>query len=270
MIIDMHVHSNVSFDAKNTREEMALFALKSGISKMCFTDHYDVINENSELVLSYNWEKARNQHENAQKIISNDSTLQLLYGIELGNAPADFSAASSALCENGLDFVIGAIHNTSLGLKGLDYYDVGYENNMALALQHLEDYFVSLHALISWGQYDTLGHLPYPLHYMRDRDGLNLHISDFREQYFEVLRKNAEKGCAIEVNSDRGKDSLKDYEMILMDWKAVGGEYITIGSDAHKSIDIGKGILKAYELVKKCGFKYITYYEKRVPICIKL
>lgn len=270
MIIDTHMHSNVSFDAKNTREEMTLFALNLGLNKICFTDHYDVINEKSELVLSYEWEYARTQHENAKKIIPQGSTLQLLYGLELGNAPANFAAVTTVLDEKGLDFVIGAIHNTSLKLNGLDYYDVNYKDNLSLAIKHLEDYFSSLLMLISWGRYDTLGHLPYPLRYMRDRDGLNLQISSFREQYFEILKSNAEKGRAIEVNTDRGKDTLDDYKVLLTDWKAVGGEYITVGADAHKSIDIGKGILKAYELIQECGFKYITYYENRNPVCVKL
>lgn len=46
---------------------MTLFALNLGLNKICFTDHYDVINEKSELVLSYDWEYARTQHENAKK-----------------------------------------------------------------------------------------------------------------------------------------------------------------------------------------------------------
>lgn len=270
MIIDTHMHSNVSFDARNSREEMTLFALSSGLDKICFTDHYDVINEKSELVLAYNWESARIQHESAKRVIPLGSKFQLLYGLELGNAPANLEAASMALAEKGLDFVIGAIHNTSLDLHGLDYYDVNYKENFSLAKVHIEDYFSSLLTLISWGKYDSLGHLPYPLRYMRDRDGLNIMISDWREQYIEILKLNAEKGLAIEVNTDRGKDTLDDYKMLLTDWKCVGGEYITVGADAHKSIDIGKGINKAYELIRQCGFKYITYYEKRNPVCIKL
>lgn len=270
MLIDTHVHSNVSFDAKNTRKDIALFALKLGIDMICFTDHYDVINEKSELVLTYDWNNARMQHKNAIQAIPKNSSLKLLYGLELGNASANLDAAMNVLEEDGLDFVIGSIHNTSFELNGLDYYDVSYKDNLQLALQHLDDYFSSLHKLVSWGKYDTLGHLPYPLRYMKDRDSLNLHFADFREQYYNILKLNAEKGRAIEINTDRGKDSLENYKLLLTDWKAVGGEFVTVGADAHKAIDIGKGILCAYELIQESGFKYTTYYKNRIPICIQL
>lgn len=269
MLIDTHVHSNVSFDAKNSRSEMALAAQLLGMDLICFTDHYDVINEKSELILHYDWSKARSQQKEALSLISVGCPTQLLYGLELGNAPANFTAAEKALKEPELDFVIGAIHNTSLKLHGLDYYDVDYRNNPELARNHLEDYFSSLSALIQWGKYDTLGHLPYPLHYMRDRDGLPLRLEDYRERYYSLLKQNAEKGCAIEINADRGHDNLNDYRILLADWKAVGGKYVTVGADAHKSRDIGKGIRDAYSLLQTYGFEYVTYYEKRTPICVR-
>ena len=51
------------------------------------------------------------------------------------------------------------------GTGGIDYYFVRYDSP-ELCWQHLDDYFDSLEALVRWGNFDSLGHLPYPLRYM--------------------------------------------------------------------------------------------------------
>ena len=270
MLLDTHSHSNVSFDGRDTRRELARFALDAGLDLLCVTDHYDVVNERSELVPSYDWRPARRQHAEALRALSLGAPFQLLYGLELGNAPADFEAAAAALEEDGLDFVIGSMHNASAALGWVDWYYVDYHGGKDLACLHLDDYFDSLSELVAWGQYDSLGHLPYPLRYMRDRDGLDLRLADFRDRYLEILRRNAEQGRAVEVNTNRGRDDLSDYRNLLQDWKALGGEHVTVGADAHRTEDIGKGIPAALALIKECGFRYVTYYEKRKPVSVRL
>lgn len=270
MLLDTHSHSRVSFDGRDSRRELALSALDAGLDLLCVTDHYDVVNERSELVPAYDWAPARREHAEAIRALPAGAPLRLLYGLELGNAPACFDAAAAALAEEGLDFVIGSMHNASARLGWVDWYYVDYHENKALALRHLEDYFDSLTALIEWGNYDTLGHLAYPLRYMRDRDGLDLRLSDFRERYVEILRRNAERGRAVEVNTNRGRDTLTDYRDLLLDWKALGGEHVTVGADAHWAEDLGKGIREALDLIKACGFEYVTYFEKRKPVCVRV
>ena len=49
-----------------------------------------------------------------------------------------------------------------------------------------------------------------------------------------------------------------------------GGEYVTVGADAHRAEDLGKGIREALDLLKACGFEYVTYFEKRKPVCVRV
>ena len=51
---------------------------------------------------------------------------------------------------------------------------------------------------------------------------------------------------------------------------AVGGELITLGSDAHRPEDVGKGIAQAQELLRTVGFRYFTVYHRRTPQFIRL
>ena len=117
-LADTHTHSTVSFDGHSSRAEMVRAAAGLGLNGLCFTDHYDVINERGEDCPVYDWAPARREHREALEVTPNG--FELRYGIELGNAPADFAAAERALAEPGLDFVIGSIHNLPELLAEID------------------------------------------------------------------------------------------------------------------------------------------------------
>ena len=265
---DTHTHSTVSFDGHSSRAEMVRAAAAAGLDLVCFTDHYDVINEKGEDCPHYDWAPARREHREAQSVLP--AGLELRYGIELGNAPADFAAAEEALREPGLDFVIGSIHNASRGLGGIDYYYVDYAKEPEKAEVHLLDYLDSLYALTEWGNYDSLGHIPYPLRYMGQRGGLDITLEGCQEQVDRILRSAAEGGKAVEVNTYRGRGGLEDYAPLLRRFRELGGEFVTCGADAHRCEDVGKGLRDAYALLEECGWRYVTVYRGRKPFPIKL
>ena len=53
-------------------------------------------------------------------------------------------------------------------------------------------------------------------------------------------------------------------------FRGCGGELVTLGSDAHRPLDVGKGIAQAQELLRACGWRYFTVYQGRKPQQIKL
>ena len=40
-MFDFHMHSTVSFDAKDTAKDMVAAAERKGLAEICFTDHID-------------------------------------------------------------------------------------------------------------------------------------------------------------------------------------------------------------------------------------
>lgn len=267
-LADTHVHSTVSFDGHSSRAEMVRAAQRAGLDCLCFTDHYDVINEKGLLVPHYDWTPARREHQAARAAA--EPGLELRYGLELGNAPAAFASAEEALKEPGLDFVIGSIHNASTGLGGIDFYYVDYAREPEKARLHLRDYLESLRALVQWGNYDTLGHLPYPLRYMRQRGGLDIGLEQEQALVDEILSAVVRDGKAIEVNTYRGRTTLEEYEPLVRRFRALGGELVTCGADAHRSEDVGRGLKAAYELLRACGMRYVTVYRERKPCLERL
>ena len=61
----------------------------------------------------------------------------------------------------------------------------------------------------------------------------------------------------------RGRGLLKGYY-------AQGGRLVTLGSDAHCTEDLGKGIDQGLELLKAAGFREFAVYEKRKPVLLPL
>ena len=48
-------------------------------------------------------------------------------------------------------------------------------------------------------------------------------------------------------------------------YKELGGELITIGSDAHRPEDIGFAYDRTEALLKELGYKYYAVYKQRLP-----
>ena len=57
---------------------------------------------------------------------------------------------------------------------------------------------------------------------------------------------------------------------ILRRYKELGGELITIGSDAHKVEELGRGLDRAEEVLREAGFEYYTVYDARIPVQVKI
>ena len=89
------------------------------------------------------------------------------------------------------------------------------------------------------------------------------------EQLREILRLAVHNGRSIEVNTYNGR-TVDDWRPVLALYREVGGQLVTVGSDAHSPENVAKGVREAYELLADTGFRYVTVYEKRVPRPVKL
>ena len=87
----------------------------------------------------------------------------------------------------------------------------------------------------------------------------------------DMITRDLEKG--LEVNTAAMKYGLKELNPctdILRRYKELGGELITVGSDAHVVGDLGRGLDRAEEVLREAGFGYYTVYDARIPVQVKL
>ena len=267
-LIDYHNHTLISPDSDTPLIENAKAAMAAGIAELCVTDHFDLLDFQGRRRYAHelDWASRLTQWEEVRTTVGDGLRLRL--GIELGSGQVDSTETAKLLDRSGLDFVIGSLHNQSLAAGAGDLYYINY-SSPALCYQVLDDYFSCMKALVEADCYDVLGHIIYPLRYMCLRDGQNVDLSRYMEVIRTLLRRAVERGRGMELNTWAGR-TIEPWRSVLQAYRDCGGELITVGSDAHVASSIGSGIREAYELLRSEGFRYVTTYEKRRPIQIKL
>ena len=53
----------------------------------------------------------------------------------------------------------------------------------------------------------------------------------------------------------------QDYFALMATYQELGGEIVTVGSDAHSPEYVGTHILEVYEMLREIGFRYVTAFE---------
>ena len=263
---DYHMHSSCSFDAENTMSEMSGASASFGLREICFTDHCDMLDGELKNIVSWSWDEIDPQYFRA--LMDHGSEIKIKLGIELGNALSNISLAESIVSREALDFVIGSVHVLpDLGdCYDLEYTDEEYCNNV------ISRYIAELEKLAKWGKFDVMGHITYPLRYIRGRAGFKVDYGDFVPRIESLYRTLIENGRGIELNTSNLKNGgeTMPYIELLELYKNCGGEIITLGSDAHRVSDAGSGIPHGYDILGYCGFKYFTVFDHRTPQFIKL
>lgn len=114
-----------------------------------------------------------------------------------------------------------------------------------------------------------LGHLTLPLRYMNENLGEQMTFDGHYDQCREIFRALIESGCGIECNTNRGNVPLPDAPLLKL-YREMGGEIITIGSDAHSAEYVGCRVRETQALLRTCGFRYFCTFEGGKPTFRKL
>lgn len=265
-LCDFHTHSLISPDSSAPLADMAQAALERGLSELCVTDHCDLLDYTGHPNAHFDWAGAMAQFHQVQAQLQGKLTLRL--GLELGSAPACPDSARHILRQGGdhLDFVLGSLHNWIGRRDNQELYFTDFSNNPALAREAMECCLTHTRTLVTQlpDCYDSLAHIIYPLRYIQ-RDGIALDIQQFEAPIREIFRVVAQSGHALEVNTCRGRN-VEDWRILLTWFRDCGGEYVTLGSDAHRPEDMAKGISQAAQLLRQTGFTHVTVYRRRTPV----
>lgn len=260
-LADCHNHTRCSMDSQAPLPLMLEQAARMGLSMVCTTDHMDLLTREGEVLEDWDWAPVLEEHRLAQS--SCPSGLELRLGAEVNSAHL-FPKRNRRLLEQvDLDLCVGSVHNMSEKLGGLDFLLWTYEDEER-CYTALDDYMDSLLTLSRLEFVNILAHIPYTFRYMNDRDGNRVTLERYRERLDVILTNLIHRGAGIELNTNRGK-SLADYRSLLIRYRQLGGEIITIGTDAHTPADLGKGVADGVQMLKELGFRHYTVYRRRKP-----
>ena len=115
--------------------------------------------------------------------------------------------------------------------------------------------------------FDTLGHLDFIVRYGPNR---NLFYSYYKyaDVIDPILHFLIENGKCLEVNTGGLKYGLGEPNPstdVLRRYRELGGELITIGSDAHAPQHLCFDFKKAHEILSSLGFRSYTIFKQRCP-----
>lgn len=266
-LVDYHTHTRCSPDSTATLAEMVEGAARAGLQEICTTDHCDLIQPGGGWMEPWDWTPILEQYRRYLQEHPKPPVTVLL-GIELGGAQRDPKWAQEIIDGAPLDLVVGSVHTLSERAGGEDLFYLDY-TDPAYCREIVADYMESLVELSGLPTYDILGHSIYPLRYILGRGGHKMTMEPWMDRLDEVFRNAIHSGRGIEVNTHYGKD-MEIWRHVLVRYRQLGGEIITVSSDAHRGEHVGGGVKQAADMLRELGFGYLTRYRQRKPEQVKL
>ena len=143
----------------------------------------------------------------------------------------------------------------------------GYFLKTAARRRHTAAILPAFWKLKSLLLFRVCGHIDYVVRYGPNRN-LYYTYEKYRDILDEILRVLVQKGIGLECNTAGFKYGLghpNPTEKILSRYRELGGEILTLGSDAHAPEHIAYDFERAGALLKECGFHYYTVFRNRKP-----
>jgi histidinol-phosphatase (PHP family) len=271
IIADYHVHSDFSGDSQTPMEQMIEQAIRLGLKRLCFTDHmdYDYPHQGA-ICFEFNPEEYTVKLRRLKEQYANQ--IELLTGIELGLKPNIMNAISKLMKNYSFDFVIGSTHV----VEEYDPYFPEFWTNRSKEYG-MAAYFQSIieNCKLYKDYFHVYGHLDYIIRYVPTGDGKKADYSyeDYKDLLDELLLTLLSNGKGIELNTAGLKYGLgyaHPKAEILKRYRELGGELITIGSDAHKTEHLCYDFQLVPELLKSLGYSYYATFVEGKPIYEKL
>lgn len=257
-LTDYHIHSKYSFDCETELEDICEMAVKHGLKEIAITDHMDIF---STKPYGYILDCAGCYEALWRLKESYKGRLKVIVGVELGQPQANPSQAAQFLEDYPLDFIIGSVHNME---NDIDAYDLDYKKEDYH--QVMQNYIEWLIAMALQFDFDVMGHITYPSRYVYEQIQERVDFREYYDDYRRLFKILIESGRGIELNMSgmaRGINETMPTMDLLKMYHEMGGEIVTVGSDAHIAEHVGKVSLMGYEMLQEAGFTYVSTFEGR-------
>lgn len=259
---DFHLHSDFSGDSDTPPALQAEKALELGLSGLCFTEHHDPDyppDEGIDFSIDF-----KRYFEEMQRLRERyRERLQILTGMEFGIQPHLPGVLEELAQRWPFDFIIASQHI----LDGKDpYYPSYFEGRSEEECygEFLTAQYETLKSL-PLSCYDTLGHMDYIVRYGPNRNAFYSY-EKYADIIDPILRYLIHNGKCLEVNTGGLKYGLGEPNPctgVLRRYRELGGELITVGSDAHEPRHLCYDFDRAAEILTELGYKSYTVFERR-------
>lgn len=268
IMFDTHVHTEYSTDSDTSLTDQIRSAKKIGLKGICITDHMDY-EYPSDLVerpvesplFCFDVEMYQRHIQGEQS----KTAFQLLMGVECGlQANETVIRKNKKLAsDKKWDYMIGSLH--LVDKKDPYYPSFWADRDPVICIQEYFDEM--LENIQCFSSFDALGHMDYIVRYAPTT--YQYEPGQFMEQIDAILQFLIKKDIALEVNTSGWKVAGRcqnPHLEILKRYVSLGGELLTIGSDAHIPEYLAYRFSDLSELIKKAGLRQYCVYKKRKPV----
>ena len=283
MFADYHIHSAFSDDSTESMDDQVKRAISLGMDEICFTDHVDYgikkdwhDPEGIQFRITYGHGMRMEQPlanvdypayfekiDLLREIYGEQVTIGkgLEFGMQLHTVP-QYQALYERYADE-LDFVLFSVHQ----VQNLEFWTQDFQKGKSQKTYNDEYYHEIYNTMKLYKNYSVLAHLDLIVRY--DLAGVYTFEKE-KEIIAEILRLAIVDGKGIELNTSSWKYGLTDTQpsrAILQLYKDLGGEIITIGSDAHDRKQVGDHYAEAMKILRdEIGFKAICTYRHMKPV----
>lgn len=273
-MIDYHIHTNHSVDAKGSIQDYCEQALHVGLSEICFTNHCELDPERKDNLIRFNGTmlpitqaRIARLHDAIHEAACTYRSKGLIVkcGLEVGYFDGIESRLGAITRDLDFDFILGSIHCLNhVCIDSSKEYKEYFSKCSAERL--LEEYYVAIEHLITSGLFDSVGHLDVYKKYGFGFYGESIsHFSNPQVcKVFELIQKH---DLAFEINTAglRRVNEIYPAALIMDCAREVGVTKLTLGSDAHKPEDLGKGLAEGIAYARSFGFNTVYGFSGRTP-----
>lgn len=241
---NLHIHSKYSWDSNMEVSEIVRILVEHNIRYAALTDHVELDREDLDFILK----KLLVRHTEIKEINEKyEGKLKLLEAVEISEPHWYLDKVKYLIEHTNLDFIMGSIHKIDkTGKSGFDKKEITYQ------------YYKEMLKMIEKGSFDILGHLDYiNRYYGKDYSDDN--------QIREILIAIKEQNKIIEINtSARRRANLNLFPSIdkLNRYKLVGN-YITIGTDAHRYHELTDNLEQAEIACQEIGLEPVIFQKRK-------
>lgn len=265
-LVDYHVHSTCSADAQSPMDEVCRAAIARGLTEIAFAEHLDMQPDDPGYGF-HDYQRYRRALDECRARFGDRLTIRC--AIEVSWQVEFRDEIERYLAPLSFDFVIGSVHSAQ---KEFMWFEDFYRRHPPDECYRL--YFEELVRAARSGWFDVLGHLDVPKRYHRNVYPSPFRYADHRDAVDAVLQAAVESGTGIEINTSGLRQGLGETLPaleVVRRYRELGGEIVTVGSDAHAASHVGSHIEDAYELARAAGFKAVaTFPRRRSPTFVDL
>lgn len=260
-MFDYHIHSTFSIDSKEDPRHILTAAREHGIKHLAITDHMDPYPTEHPHEASF---PIADYFKTWEALLEDFSDLDVSIGMELGLQEGLGPSNDALVAACDFDVVLGSIH----AVEGEDAVMGSFLKRYTPADAMMRYFEATRASILEHENFHVLGHLDYLERYL-PKDSPLPPASTYEEIVREIFSLLIKKGKGIEINTGGHRRGLPEFHPkthYLKIYRELGGEILTIGSDAHFAKDVGSYAKEAMALAKSLGFSTITTFKKGQPI----